>query len=341
MSLSIVSLDLDSTQGEEPVIMYIVEVHDNGIDIQHSANATIYIQIERVNEYAPVITTPDKSLTITENTAVGTVLFKMSATDLDSGEDGRVTYDITSADPNNFFAINANGNLTVQNNIDREAHTGFTLTLTASDSAPLEKRKQSSINVIVAVSDENDNAPAFAEGSYSFIVFENAKFDSQVGVVKATDPDYGVNGQVEYSILSSTNNGSSLFRISKSGGVIFTTNSNLDLDFLELVSKQIRLTVLASDKGTPHTLNNTVDVTLTISAVNEYTPVLKHSNEIIIQLSSNTVGSSVIDINATDQDYGLDGKLVFTFSSGNEDGDFAVDNRTGTNVQSNANTHLQ
>ena len=330
-------MDLDSTQGEEPVIMYAVEVHDNGIDIQHWANATIYIQIVRVNEYAPVITTPDKPLTITENTAIGTVLFKIAANDSDSGEDGLVTYDITSGDPNNFFSINANGNLTVQNNIDRETHTGFTLTLTALDSAPLEKRKQSSINVIVAVSDENDNAPAFAKASYSFTVFENAAFDSQAGDVKATDPDFGTNGQVEYSILSSTNNGSSLFRISKSGGVIFTTSSDLDLDSLGLVSKQIRLTILASDKGTPRTLNSTVDITLTITAVNEYTPVLEHSNDIIMQLSSNTIGSSVININATDQDYASDGKLVFTFSSGNEDGDFAIDNSTGNEFRLNTN----
>ena len=324
---------MDASEADEPVIVFKLNARDNGIEVQHSANVTVYVTITRVNEYPPVITTPGKSLAIPEeSTAPGTVLYQIHATDLDSGDDGQVSYSISSGNQNGVFSINSQGNLTVEKNIDRETYSGFTLILTASDNAGMASRKQSSVVVVVAISDINDNAPEFIEASYSFDVPENTKIESEAAAVRASDPDYGVNGTVEYSIISATNDGNTLFRISKSSGSIITRQS-LDLDALGLTSKTFVLTVIARDTGQPP-MNNTVNVTLRIVAVNEFVPTVSHFDDIVMELPSSVIGSTVIDINATDQDYGPDGDLVYSITKGNEDDDFTMNSTSGKYFQS-------
>ncbi len=90
------------------------------------------------------------------------------------------------------------------------------------------------------------------------------------------------------------------------------------------------MTVFVTDKGSPTALNNSVNLTLRIVAVNEYYPVLKHPAEITMLLGVNVkVGETVIKINATDDDYDVDGLVSCTISDGNSGGVFSINQTTG------------
>ena len=89
------------------------------------------------------------------------------------------------------------------------------------------------------------------------------------------------------------------------------------------------LTVEASDRGQV-SLSSDVLVTIEIESVNEFAPKLQHSESIYVKIPEDTaIGSRVADINATDKDFGLDGILTYSITSGNEDNNFGINPSTG------------
>lgn len=84
------SLDLESAQAPYPNFTLVVVAKDHG-DPQLSSNATYVLMISSVNEFTPQFTSPGLSLPIQEDTAVGTMLCHLTATDMDFGPDGLVT----------------------------------------------------------------------------------------------------------------------------------------------------------------------------------------------------------------------------------------------------------
>ena len=84
------SLDLESAPAPHPNFTLVVVARDHG-DPQLSSNATYVLMISSVNEFTPQFTSPGLSLLIQEDTAVGTMLCHLTATDMDFGPDGLVT----------------------------------------------------------------------------------------------------------------------------------------------------------------------------------------------------------------------------------------------------------
>lgn len=84
------SLDLESAQAPYPNFTLVVLAMDHGHP-QLSSNATYVLMVSSVNEFTPQFTRPGLSLQIAEDTAVGTMLCHLTATDKDFGRDGLVT----------------------------------------------------------------------------------------------------------------------------------------------------------------------------------------------------------------------------------------------------------
>ncbi|XP_045534163.1 cadherin-23 [Papilio machaon] len=99
----------------------------------------------------------------------------------------------------------------------------------------------SSARVNVKLLDVNDNAPVFEETNYKFEVIENAVMDTKIGDVQATDKDYGIFGEIEYSL---TGFGSNLFKTDKTKGGLYV-GSVLDYE----TQKSYSLTLVAKDGG--------------------------------------------------------------------------------------------
>lgn len=77
------------------------------------------------------------------------------------------------------------------------------------------------------MTDTNDNPPVFHENAYSFDIPENAARGSVVGTVSASDPDFGVNAQLTYSLISDWAN--DVFSLNPQTGV-FTLTARLDYE---------------------------------------------------------------------------------------------------------------
>ena len=180
---------------------------------------------------------------MSEDAVTGAVVLVVSASDLDSGDEGRVTYHITNTDDGVFSITSDTGNITVNSSLDYEQQTAYNLTVVAQDHDPLSQ-KSSSTHVYVTVLDVNDNSPSFNKPVYLVNISEGVPIGSVVLAVNATDYDAGVNSLLNYSI--SGGSGSGVFQINDLSGVVST---RVSLDFDTRRNYQLNLSV--SDSGIP------------------------------------------------------------------------------------------
>ena len=305
----------------------VVMAKDAGTPMLHS-NTTLVIHVTLKNEFAPSFASPDKSIEISEDIGVGSVIYPAVATDSDFGSDGEITYSITSGNNDLRFLIDStSGNITTDAVLDRESQSTYNLEITAKDRTTGVKRS-GTMTLHISLSDVNDNAPSFEKNFFSQPVDENVAIGGDILTVTATDLDINANGELVYSIASG--NDRAFFSIESSQGVIRAAKS-LDIETQNHTADHTyQLVIFVKDKGSPQAINNSVPVTITVQSVNEFAPVLQHADNQVVELSENTSVSTVIfDVNATDQDYGDDGVVTYSITNGNSLGTFTIDNSTG------------
>ena len=84
-----------------------------------SSTCRVDVVIISANEFPPVTTVPNFSMTLSETTAIGTTIYDVSATDSDVGNGSVVTYSISSGNTNNdFFCYSDTGAVVVWNTLD-------------------------------------------------------------------------------------------------------------------------------------------------------------------------------------------------------------------------------
>ena len=182
--------DLDQKE-----ISFNLIVYDNGIP-EMSAEAVVIITIQNVNDESPVFEEQMYSATVEENAGPGTPIVKVTATDLDDGDYGHVTYKLEGTYQDDFQIGTEDGTISVVNSglLDRERMDNLILQVVAVDSAPAESKKSSTIPVNITVTDVNDNQPRFVQRDYMATIVDNIPFfpeASPIVQVSASDNDVG------------------------------------------------------------------------------------------------------------------------------------------------------
>ncbi|XP_058484035.1 protocadherin Fat 3 [Solea solea] len=225
---------------------YWLTVHatDKGVT-PLSASIDVFIQVEDVNDNAPLTSDPIYHPVVMENSPKDVSVIRIQAQDPDlTATPSRLTYRITAGNPQNFFSINPKTGLitTTARKLDREHQAEHFLEVTVID-GPVTTR-QSTVWVVVHVEDQNDNPPTFPEVTYRISLPERDrnKRGEPVYRVFAYDRDSGANGNVTYSIVDG--NGDEKFVIDPRTGMVsskkMVTAGSYDL-----------LTIKAEDCGEP------------------------------------------------------------------------------------------
>jgi protocadherin-16/23 len=152
-------------------------------------------------------------------------VLQVTAVDLDTGNNARLTYRLLSNTNNTqqdgktpsaptpssgggdesedeIFGIFPNsGWLYLRQPLDRETRDHYMLTVAATDNGTPAGSATSRVSVNVM--DANDNDPSFNRELYEFSVEENLARGAQVGKVGATDADLDANAAVRYSLIPS------------------------------------------------------------------------------------------------------------------------------------------
>uniref|UniRef100_A0A673GBL1 Protocadherin gamma-C3 n=1 Tax=Sinocyclocheilus rhinocerous TaxID=307959 RepID=A0A673GBL1_9TELE len=289
------------------------------------------LEIIDVNDNTPEVTLTSLTSPIREDAETGTVIALISAKDLDSGDNGKVTLRVSQVLPFKLkSAFGEHYTLVTDGRLDREVIDEYTVVVTATDSGspPLSSQK----TFAVRLSDVNDNAPVFSQNSYSVDVAENNAPGTPIVAISASDPDVGDNARLSYSILPTTIHGSpisSYVYINPENGNIFTMRS---LDYEQINAFKIEVQV--RDAGAPPQTSN-VTVHVFVVDQNDNPPIIlypTHSEDAGLQLTvlhGAPVGHRVNKIVAVDPDSGHNAWLFYSIAPGDDSSLFHIEPHTG------------
>ncbi|XP_054575815.1 protocadherin-9 isoform X1 [Eptesicus fuscus] len=168
------------------------------------------------------------------------------------------------------------------------------------------------IKIKIIVKDTNDNAPMFPSPVINISIPENTLINSRFPIPSATDPDTGFNGVQHYELL----NGQSVFGLD----IVETpegekwpqliVQQNLDREQKDTYVMKIKV----EDGGTPQK-SSTAILQVTVSDVNDNRPVFKEG-QVEVHIPENApVGTSVIQLHATDADVGSNAEIRYIFGA--------------------------
>uniref|UniRef100_A0A3B5R467 Cadherin domain-containing protein n=1 Tax=Xiphophorus maculatus TaxID=8083 RepID=A0A3B5R467_XIPMA len=283
----------------------------DGGEPQMSGTMQILITVLDANDNAPVFTQPIYKATVSENSAKGTVVTTVSASDADQGSNGRITYSISSTIENarGIFEVNAeSGEITLKRDVDYEKVNSFQMNIRASDDGGLEDSCKVTIDVI----DVNDNQPNIQIISKSNVISEDATLGTVVTMINIEDADSGDNGKVHCYI-----NENIPFLMKYSTGEFYSLITENELD--REIASEYNITVTCSDEGVP-SLSSSVTLNLQISDVNDNAPVFERSSYEAYIVENNTPGVSIFTVKARDADWKQNARVSYILEESSVNG---------------------
>ncbi|XP_049340175.1 protocadherin Fat 1 isoform X3 [Astyanax mexicanus] len=174
---------------------------DQGV-VPLSSSVEVYIDVQDVNDNAPQTSEPVYYSSVPENSPKDVSIMQIQAFDPDSKSSDRLTYKITSGNPQGFFTVDLQTGLvtTTSRKLDREKQGEHILEVTVSDDgAPA---MSTVVRLVVKVEDENDNPPQFLEKVYKIRLVERPKAIRWEPVYRviAQDRDESPYSEISYSI---------------------------------------------------------------------------------------------------------------------------------------------
>ena len=209
----------------------------------------VSVAITDVNDNSPQYDQLAYNITIYENITALSEVVRVRATDRDLGVNGFVIYSISNANgyESTFTiqTINGIGVLSVAfpSQVDYERVRSYRISIMAQDQATVNPLSNFT-DVFITVLDVNDNRPVFDQSSYSPRIALNSPSGTLITLIRATDADSGLNGQLFYDLIGSTEV-LSRFALNATGVLytIFNFNGNATTAY--------DMVVRATDRGTP------------------------------------------------------------------------------------------
>ncbi|XP_069442287.1 cadherin EGF LAG seven-pass G-type receptor 1 isoform X1 [Ovis canadensis] len=286
-----------------------ITARDNGIP-QKSDTTSLEILILDANDNAPRFLRDFYQGSVFEDAPPSTSVLQVSATDRDSGPNGRLLYTFQGGDDGDgdFYIEPTSGVIRTQRRLDRENVAVYNLRALAVDrGSPVSL--SASVEIQVTVLDINDNPPVFEKDELELFVEENSPVGSVVARIRASDPDEGPNAQIMYQIVEG--NVPEVFQLDLLSGDL---RALMELDF------EVRREYVLVVQATSAPLVSRATVHIRLLDQNDNPPVLPDFQILFnnyVTNKSNSFPSGVIGrIPAHDPD--LSDSLNYTFLQGNE-----------------------
>ncbi|XP_058505679.1 protocadherin gamma-C5-like [Solea solea] len=215
----------------------------------------ILVELLDVNDNPPVFSLPSYVVYVKENHPPGKILYSVSASDLDFGENAKISYSILDSkvqdvSVSSYVYINSdNGSIYSMHSFDYEKLKVFQIQVQAKDQGSPSLSSNATVHVFIL--DQNDNAPAViypssaAMGSLSHQRMPRfAKAGHLVTKVTAVDADSGHNAWISYKLKEATD--ASLFTVNLYTGEVRTKRAVSEQD-----DSSQRLLIEIRDDGEP------------------------------------------------------------------------------------------
>ncbi|XP_028656704.2 protocadherin Fat 4 [Erpetoichthys calabaricus] len=280
-----------------------------------TGTGTIFIIVEDMNDNAPLFNKKMYSISVKEDSAIGSVCLRLTAMDPDAGINGEVRYSLEAT--NLPFSIHqSTGDIITTGELDRETQANYTLTVKACDMS-VPQPLCSSVVVYVTVEDVNDMRPQFLNSPYVANVPAAIYSGSIISTVTAIDGDAEMNAKLNYSLFGPNAN---KFNIDPERGVIFASQNSSE-------TTDITVNVRVADNGQIPLVDSTT-VTVRFKTSNDFPQVSTFVYKHLLSEDQfeNTVVARVMSYTKRKSQRGA---ISYYLAAGNFEDAFQVDQYTG------------
>ena len=256
------ALDRESDDNHELTI----RCQDNGSPpLQNECK--FFIKVTDVNDVAPQTLMASFKFGIYENQPAKFFVGSINATDPDKGSGGQLSYLMQTSNENLPFIISNDGFISTVISLDREIQDIYEFQVLIKDNGI--PSLNTTVDVMVEVRDENDNAPYFmfpTVNPYTLDVLYNPHSLNNITILKAVDEDSLENAFLKYEITAG--NEKHLFTLNPYTGLLFFSQiiSPEDVGYYQLV-------ITVKDSGIP-TLSASTNLSLLLSVNNDTSGIL-------------------------------------------------------------------
>ncbi|VDL45149.1 unnamed protein product [Hymenolepis diminuta] len=300
-----------------------------------SGSLLLRIQINDINDHTPVFQQPPSksghAIELPENIPVGRIVYTFKATDLDSGENGRISYAINygASSPrtslaNKWVLDPVTGDLSVAGVLDYENKDDrkFVLSLMAKDNGNPPLTATTTFTILIT--DLNDNPPAIeikstGEQGDSKNRYDLDENDSEIRLLKlisVSDPDSHPSESISCGLKEKRGD----FTLQKYNSLLYGLFNNRAFDYEKDtdVNGFLNIGISCSDNGSPP-LSSDLIVKVSLCDRNDNWPQFEHQSFVFKVDEDIPVGSVIGQIVARDADSGQRGKLIYWLSADDPD----------------------
>ena len=288
-------------------------------DKDFEISTTVIIEVEDINDNSPIFSPQTQRKFINEKSPRGITIAQVTATDADTGANGRIRYRLRNSFGGTFAIDSITGNITLLRSLtfNKTSDNLYLISVVAFDSGM--PSLEASGSVFVEVIDINDHTPMFTQAIYDFTVSEAAGIQTRVGRVAATDGDSDLNALLTFGIVT----GSKTFSMNQNDGTIYLLK-RLDRELV----MTYRLNISVKDGGSPERTSYAT-VIVHVSDVNDHAPVFNES-EYSVRLDEDFPTSRMLlQVFATDADTGSNANVRYSITGGNQHTEFRIDHQLG------------
>ena len=321
---------LDRERNSEFRLQVVASDTPDGGPEQKSTTVVVYITLEDVNDTPPIFSQSQYSAVVPENSAQGTLVLQVMATDPDLGQSGEVTFEFPeslSAIQDLYKIDKDTGAITTAAKLTGKGRIApYVVTVRAMDKGVPQLFTDTEVYITVGDVSSNDGVPKFIKPEINQVAYvpENSKAGSKVFQVEAYDPDdpNTANGKIVYSLPDDGTIIRKLFQIHPETGILST---KVKLDREERQNYTLILDI--SDLGSPAQQTSRL-MNVIVTDVDDHAPIFKRQrNSVPVELEvmeEIPLGSEIGQVVAIDEDEGENAIIDYAIIEGNDNRIFDI-----------------
>uniref|UniRef100_A0A2K5XAU0 Protocadherin alpha subfamily C, 2 n=1 Tax=Mandrillus leucophaeus TaxID=9568 RepID=A0A2K5XAU0_MANLE len=285
-----------SLDREETAEVNLLLVATDGGKPELTGTVQILIKVLDVNDNEPTFPQSVYKVKLLENTANGTLVVKLNASDADEGSNSEIVYslgsDVFSTIQTKFTIDPSSGEIRTMGKLDYEEAKSYEIQVTATDKGTPSMSGHCKISLKLV--DINDNTPEVSITSLSLPISENASLGTVIALITVSDRDSGTNGHVTCSLTPHVP-----FKLVPTFKNYYSLVLDNSLD-RESVSAY-ELVVTARDGGSP-SLWATASLSVQVADVNDNAPTFTQPEYTVFVKENNPPGCHIFTVSAWDVD---------------------------------------
>ncbi|XP_051486843.1 protocadherin beta-15-like [Apus apus] len=298
-------LDRELDREQQAEVTFSVTAVDGGSP-PLSGTALIRVVVLDTNDNIPEFTRSLYKARVLENSSQDILVVAVSASDLDAGTNGEISYSIVQNSEENLqtFKINSEtGQIRLKKPVDYEETKSYEIDVQATDGGGLSAH----CKVEVQVEDVNDNAPEVIITSVTSTLSEAAPPNTVVALFNVRDRDSGENGRTSCETA-----GEQPFSIAPLAADAYALVTSEGLDREEV--SEYNVTLRARDEGSP-ALSTSKTLLLRLLDVNDNAPMFTQEVYTMVLKENEPAGTILGRLRATDADAGKNAHVRYALGA--------------------------